>query len=224
MKTRTIILLFSFLCVINGIAQNKGTIIMKNADTKVGLLENKGKHVLFYENKDAEPTKISHEEIEHIKTGDIEYFRESPNSKKLLEFQVLVYGEVKLLARNFQTNYRNMEIEYEERWIQTPGNRLTSSSTRRDIRKVVRGPRNKGTIIKYYIKKENSPSIEQVYRLVVGDVDWLGYKKKIKRVLGDCKNLIQKMNAGDFKDNEYGKDEELAAIVRYYNESCIIKN
>ncbi|HAI39801.1 MAG TPA: hypothetical protein DCM40_17720, partial [Maribacter sp.] len=59
-----------------------------------------------------------------------------------------------------------------------------------------------------------------VYRLVVGDVDWIGYKKKVKKQLGDCKTLIDKMNNGDFKDDEYGKGAELAAIVLYYNQNC----
>ena len=207
-----------FLFITNVFAQNKGVVTFKNGDIKEGLIENKGSKILFSASEGATPEKIDHEIIEHIKTGDIEYFRTSPKAKKLEEFQVMISGETMLIARNIQTNYGSMKVENETSYAQS-GN-LTASQSSQATRRVVRGPSSRGTIIKYYLKKPGSNTIEQVYRLIVGDVDWIGYKKKVKKQLGDCKELIQKMNDGDFKDEEYGKGAELAAIVLYYNENC----
>ncbi|WP_116769126.1 hypothetical protein [Maribacter litoralis] len=206
-----------FLFITNVFAQNKGVVTFKNGDVKEGLIENKGNKILFYASESATPDKIAHEDIEHIKTGDIEYFRTSPKSKKLEEYQVMVSGETMLVARNIQTNYGSMKVEHNNTYVQN-GN-LTASQSIQVSRRVVRGPSNRGTIIKYYIKKPGA-NIEQVYRLIVGDVDWIGYKKKVKKQLGDCKELINKMNNGDFKDEEYGKGAELAAIVLFYNQNC----
>ncbi len=207
-----------FLFISNVFAQNKGVVTFKNGDIKEGIIENKGSKILFYKSEGAEPNKIEHDEIEHIKTGDIEYFRTSPKSKKLEEFQVIISGETMLVARNIQTNYGSMKVENDISYAQS-GN-LTASQSSQVSRRVVRGPSSRGTIIKYYIKKPGSKTIEQVYRLIVGDVDWIGYKKKVKKQLGDCKELIQKMNGSDFKDDEYGKGAELAAIVLFYNQNC----
>ncbi|WP_256439053.1 hypothetical protein [Zobellia sp. B3R18] len=38
--------------------------------------------------------------------------------------------------------------------------------------------------------------------------------------MGDCKELVKKVNNGDFKDDEYGKEAELAEIVYFYNQNC----
>lgn len=216
MKFKTLSLVALLLILSNLSAQHKGTVTFKNGDVKEGIVENKGSKILFTA-EGSETAKIAHEEIEHIKTGDIEYFRISPKSKKLEEYQVMVYGSTMLLAKNIQTNYGSIQTDYDTYSVQS-GN-LTASQTKQVSRRVVRGPSTRGTIIKYFIKKPGS-DLEQVYRLVVGDVDWIGYKKKVKKQLGDCKALIDKMNNGDFKDDEYGKGAELAAIVLYYNQNC----
>jgi len=62
--------------------------------------------------------------------------------------------------------------------------------------------------------------VQKVYRLVVGDVDWKGYKSKVKKLLNDCPDLMEMMDKGEFKDKEYGKGAEIAAIVNHYNEKC----
>lgn len=216
MKFKTLSLVALLLILSNLSAQHKGTVTFKNGDVKEGIVENKGSKILFTA-EGSETAKIAHEEIEHIKTGDIEYFRTSAKSKKLEEYQVMVYGSTMLLAKNIQTNYGSIQTDYDTYSVQS-GN-LTASQTKQVSRRVVRGPSTRGTIIKYFIKKPGS-DLEQVYRLVVGDVDWIGYKKKVKKQLGDCKALIDKMNNGDFKDDEYGKGAELAAIVLYYNQKC----
>jgi len=216
MKFKTLSLVALLLILSNLSAQHKGTVTFKNGDFKEGIVENKGSKILFTA-EGSETAKIAHEEIEHIKTGDIEYFRTSTKSKKLEEYQVMVYGSPMLLAKNIQTNYGSIQTDYDTYSVQS-GN-LTASQTKQVSRRVVRGPSTRGTIIKYFIKKPGS-DLEQVYRLVVGDVDWIGYKKKVKKQLGDCKALIDKMNNGDFKDDEYGKGAELAAIVLYYNQNC----
>lgn len=218
MKFKMLSFAVFFIFISNVYAQNKGVVTFKNGDIKEGLIENKGSKILFTEIEASEPKKIDHEDIEHIKTGDIEYFRSSPNSKKLEEFQVVISGETMLVARNIQTNYGSMKVENEISYAQS--GKLTASQSTQVSRRVVRGPSSRGTIIKYFIKKPGTNNIEQVYRLIVGDVDWIGYKKKVKKQLGDCKELIQKMNDGDFKDDEYGKGAELAAIVLFYNQNC----
>ena len=195
-------------------AQNQGIVTFKNGDVKEGLIQNKGSQILFYESEGDEPKKISHEDIAHIKTGDIEFFRDSPKAKKLQEYQVLVNGDTKLVARHFKTNYGKMERQY----FSSNGISMYYSPNSTPIQ--TRGPRSKGMIIRYYIKKRDMEHVVKVYRLVVGDIDWLGYKKAVKKLLGDCEVLIQKVNYGDFKDDEYGKEAELEAIVYYYNESC----
>jgi hypothetical protein len=205
------------ICVIafTGIsAQDQGSVTFKNGEVKKGLIENKGSQILFYENEGDEPKKIPHEDIEHIKTGDIEYFRDSPKAKKLQEYQVLVNGGTKLVARHFKTNYGKMERKY------FSSNGISPYYSPNSTPIQTRGPRSNGTIIRYYIKKSDFEHVEKVYRLVVGDVDWLGYKKAVKKLLGDCEALVQKVKDGGFKDDEYGKEAELEAIVHYYNENC----
>jgi len=75
------------------IAQNEGTVTLKNGDVKEGLIKNKGSQILFFDKADSDPIKIKHSEIEHIQTGDIEFFRNSSKSDKLEEYQVIVKGE-----------------------------------------------------------------------------------------------------------------------------------
>ena len=133
-----------------------------------------------------------------------------PKSKKLLEYQVLFNGNTKLVARHINTNYSNVERKY------FSGNGISPNSTPISVR----GPRESGLIIKYYIIKSGTEQLEQVYRLIVGDIDWLGYKKKVKKLLGDCDQVTSKIDNGDFKDNEYGKEAELEAIVHFYYGNC----
>ncbi|MBU2973138.1 hypothetical protein [Zobellia sp. B3R18] len=109
-KTLSTALLLLFFT--NIFSQNKGLVTAKNGDKKKGIIEHNESQILFYENEDAKPEKIAHEEIEHIKTGDIEYFRDSPKSKKLAEYQVIVNGETLFVARHFKTNYGKMERKY----------------------------------------------------------------------------------------------------------------
>lgn len=204
-----------FMLTLTGMyAQNQGSVTFKNGEIKEGIIENKGSQILFYENEGDTPIKFQHEEIEHIKTGDIEYFRDSPKAKKLLEYQVLVNGDTKLVARHIKTNYAKMERKY------FSSNGISPYYSPNSTPLLVRGSRSKGMVIKYFIKKPDMNNVEQVYRLIVGDVDWLGYKKKVKKLLGDCKVLVNKIDDGNFKDDEYGKEAELSAIVYFYNQNC----
>jgi len=208
---------FAAICILaitNLFAQHEGILTLKNGDIKEGLIENKGSKILFFEKEDAAPIKYTHEEIEHIKTGDIEYFRTSPKSKKLQEYQVLVNGDTKLVARHFKTNYGTVSRKY------FSSNGVSPYYSPNSTPILVRGSRERGMIIKYYIIKPGSEELVQVYRLIVGDVDWLGYKKKVKKLLGDCNSLVNKINNGDFIDDEYGKEGELEAIVYHYNQKC----